>query len=579
MVTKQWKKFKKAIRNRSIRTKFSIAVFALVFLCVVFQGMFFYLNTSGILVESYHAQLEESLHHQTEYMAYRLENIATQFNFLDIDDEFRRIRNLDNVEIDDFVVASNLLADMRNQNREIVRNISYYRGDGLVFHEFNEGYHDEAANEWYRQALSNTNFLTWYNEPPHENVFLLRETSRQRIHGILLFELRRDFFNNELKNFSAADVFSLYILDQNKEIVAQAHRGTEPLPFGQMSSLNDSNGTKRAVTTYNGQNLLTVKDEIRLNNWSLILIVPEYAITGRLRGTWLITIYTLLAGLLIFIGLGYLIARLITKPVTSMTGLLRSFRGGDFSVRFNPDSEDEIGKLGSAFNDMADNIEYLIHEVREERELKIQSEYKTLQEQINSHFLYNTLDSIYWTIKDGNEDNAAQMCCALANYFRLLFNQGDDITTVRNEVEYARNYLLIEKMRYGDKFDYHFEVDSRLEDVRVPKILLQPFVENSIIHGFYNSGEKGTMYIRVYRKDSKMILEVEDNGIGMDVQSVLEHIELNMMKKITKKDHGFALINIATRLELIYKGAASISLESASGCRTIARVIIPLEEE
>jgi len=175
---------------------------------------------------------------------------------------------------------------------------------------------------------------------------------------------------------------------------------------------------------------------------------------------------------------------------------MRTVEQGNFDVRSDIRSDNEIGDLGKDFNIMVAEIKNLLRRITQEQEQKRKSELKALQMQINPHFLYNTLDSVIWMAEGGKQNEVITMSSALARLFRLSISKGKEIISIGSEVEHVVSYLTIQKIRYKDKLDYRIEVDGAIKTYKTVKIILQPLVENAIYHGIKNKETGGTIIIR-----------------------------------------------------------------------------------
>ena len=185
--------------------------------------------------------------------------------------------------------------------------------------------------------------------------------------------------------------------------------------------------------------------------------------------------------------------------------------------------ENEIGRLTRSFNIMTEEIQKLMEESEREQQAKRKNELKVLQNQINPHFLYNTLDSIIWMAEWGKNQEVVEMTSSLAKLLRRSISNQQETVTVEEETAYTETYLRIQKMRYKDKLEYEISIDEEIRQEEVIKLILQPLVENSIYHGIKYKEGKGLIEILGYREGNCMVLQVQDDGIGMDGET-LEHI-------------------------------------------------------
>lgn len=182
----------------------------------------------------------------------------------------------------------------------------------------------------------------------------------------------------------------------------------------------------------------------------------------------------------------------------------------------------EVKSLALHYNQMLSKIRMLMSDVSKQEKAIKAYELNVLHSQINPHFLYNTLDTIVWMAEFGNSDKVVEVTKSLARFFRLSLSGGSEVTTISAEVDHARQYLFIQKERYKDKLTYHIEFDDSLAEIKIPKIILQPIVENAIYHGIRNKDGGGEITIKVTEHDDDIVFYIKDNGVGFDISKLKE---------------------------------------------------------
>lgn len=286
-----------------------------------------------------------------------------------------------------------------------------------------------------------------------------------------------------------------------------------------------------------------------------------------------ITIMSLCA--LATLSLSSLLARLLIRPLSKLSKLMmRVETTEDLGVRYRSRYQDEVSKAGLAFNHMLDRIERLIGEIQLTERSKRKAEMKTLTAQINPHFFYNALHTVYCKSVLGENEQVNDMIIALSDMFRLGLNNGEDVTTLQFELDHVTKYLMIQQNCYEELFKYEIRVDPDVPlDCPVLKIMLQPLVENSIVHGFRDRNEGGKIDIRVKLQDQDLVLVVEDNGVGFDPKV------LDQPSDKCSSLHGYALRNIRDRLSLFYDNRVQFTVNSRPGAGTTIDIRIPLDQE
>lgn len=291
------------------------------------------------------------------------------------------------------------------------------------------------------------------------------------------------------------------------------------------------------------------------------------------------SVYVLTAIILVIVALLFsrFMARSITLPIQKLRDSMKKVQEGDFSVSdVVVDSKNEIGSLTKSFDVMTHRIHELMEQNVHEQEEKRKSELKALQSQINPHFLYNTLDSIIWMAEGKKNEEVVLMTASLARLLRQSISNEDEVVPIANEVEYARGYLTIQKMRYKDKLEFQIDVDSSILYIPLIKLVLQPIIENAIYHGLKYKESKGLLIVKGFMKDGNAVLQVIDDGVGMD-EETLAHIYDK--HKVNYHSNGVGVYNVQKRLKLYYGEDYGITYTSELGKGTTATITIPGRQE
>ena len=291
------------------------------------------------------------------------------------------------------------------------------------------------------------------------------------------------------------------------------------------------------------------------------------------------SVYVLTAIILVIVALLFsrFMARSITLPIQKLRDSMKKVQEGDFSVSdVVVDSKNEIGSLTKSFDVMTHRIHELMEQNVHEQEEKRRSELKALQSQINPHFLYNTLDSIIWMAEGKKNEEVVLMTASLARLLRQSISNEDEVVPIANEVEYARGYLTIQKMRYKDKLEFQIEVDSSILYIPLIKLVLQPIIENAIYHGLKYKESKGLLIVKGFMKDGNAVLQVIDDGVGMD-EETLAHIYDK--HKVNYHSNGVGVYNVQKRLKLYYGEDYGITYTRELGKGTTATITIPGRQE
>lgn len=270
--------------------------------------------------------------------------------------------------------------------------------------------------------------------------------------------------------------------------------------------------------------------------------------------------------------LSYYISLKITRPLEILRRSVQAVEGGNFDIEINVNSTDEVNGLAQDFNIAIRKIKELIEQNARTYEQKRKHELKSLQAQINPHFLYNTLDSIIWMIECGESKDAITMTSTLAKFFRLGISKGGDIISVKDEIEHLSCYLTIQKMRYKDSLDYSIDVDPAIYSCRTLKLLIQPLVENAIYHGLKGQDKIGMLNVFGFRDKQDLVFKVVDNGIGMTSKELSEIFNSNSP---SKGSSGIGVKNVLDRIQLYFGLDYGVSFESFKGKGTTATIRLP----
>jgi two-component system sensor histidine kinase YesM len=296
---------------------------------------------------------------------------------------------------------------------------------------------------------------------------------------------------------------------------------------------------------------------------------------------WIITNIIVLCLVLLFsIGAAWFISGSISNPIRELIKMTASIAEGNLNVRVENKNIDEIAGLGISFNTMAGKVKELIDNSIKEQEIIKKSELKTLQAQINPHFLYNTLDTIVWMAEANKSEQVIEIVRALSSFFRITLSKGRDWISIKDEVEHVRSYLIIQKIRYRDILDFKIEVDEDILNYKILKLTLQPVVENALYHGIKNRRSGGTILIKGSKSDDGyLVFEIIDNGIGMTEEILLQlQSELdNDSIEPTIKESGFGLSNVHKRIKLYYGKQYGICLKSEYNKGTNISLCFPCE--
>lgn len=282
--------------------------------------------------------------------------------------------------------------------------------------------------------------------------------------------------------------------------------------------------------------------------------------------------------LLLIIYLSYYIPLSITRPIRKLGEVTDQVAKGNLAVRSDVEAGAEVGILSESLNTMIDKINELLEQVKKEQIRLRKAEFELLQSQINPHFLYNTLDAIVWLAEAGEQKKVVNMVGSLSDFFRTSLNQGKDIITVREELQHVRSYLEIQQVRYQDILQYEIHVPEKLDKYLIPKITIQPLVENALYHGIKNKRGSGKIVISGKKEEECFFIRIEDNGIGIREER-LEEVRNGIKCRTLTENAIYGLYNVNERIRLNFGEPYGISIESTYGEGTVVSILLPYAEE
>lgn len=282
--------------------------------------------------------------------------------------------------------------------------------------------------------------------------------------------------------------------------------------------------------------------------------------------------------LILIVLLSYYIPLSITRPIRKLSEVTDQVAKGDLSVRSNVRTGAEVTMLNDSLNSMIDKINELLEQVKKEQVRLRKAEFELLQAQINPHFLYNTLDTIVWLAESGEQKMVVSMVGSLSDFFRTSLNQGKDIVSIKEELAHVRSYLEIQQVRYQDIMNYEIDVAEEFDKCLIPKITIQPLVENALYHGIKNKRGIGKIIITGKREGGILILRIEDNGIGITKERLLQ-VQREIEGKVTDKKDIYGLYNVNERIRLNFGEEFGIFIDSKYGEGTVVTVKLPYTDE
>ena len=445
---------------------------------------------------------------------------------------------------------------------EIITNMT-------VANSYNLNFKDEFDECIYKLVFNGVAF----SKPDEENAHLINSPDRKNPY-VLIYELRGDFStlasittDTESAKWLSSLLRNIDTLedrvDDIRENLSEGGRYQENIEMLDKNIyiltelINDD---IQYYIYYQTQSIGQLKDRLSFR----IISFRRWTMLG------LIVLITLVILITVYI------LKNITTPLEELTRVTRRIAGGDFSARAGIYTEDEIGKVSDAVNDMAEHLEVMVDQIKEDERTMRNAELRLLQEQINPHFLYNTLDAIVWLIEGGRDEEAEDMVMSLSEFFKQVLSHGRETITIREEERHIRSYLQIQQVRYRDILDYTIEIDPSIYQYQILKLTLQPLVENALYHGIKPKRARGLIRIRGrLLEDHTICLTVEDDGVGIP-EETLEKLRTQITLPCSDDtEAGFGMANVNERIRLNYGKEYGMTIDSEVGKGTKVTLILP----
>jgi two-component system, sensor histidine kinase YesM len=442
------------------------------------------------------------------------------------------------------------------------------RGESLV--KGNE-YHLIKDSSFYHQLMNSSWKGQWFNgqkmrlvtadEQPLIFGRMIRNLDTMDSIGVLLISIDPQIFESMFNDVKTKG--NILVLDGNHILYSRNDSQITPLQVTNIIEGSENQGT--VIKDINGtKNILNYHTNEK-TGWKVVSIIPYASAVREVNQIRSITITLLVIGLIISIIFAFTLSKKITKQLGLLRLVTEKMEKRDIISGIEFNKEDEIGKIGNRFVEIYNRNIDLTFKLYESKIKEKEAELMALQSHINPHFLYNTLNTIYWMALKLKAKPIAKIAISLSKIFKLTLNDGSHITTVKNELDQVKSYLDIQNIRFDHKISYNLEVDPSILEKRIIKLLLQPIIENAVYHGLEQIG-KGSITIKGSKQNHSLLFEISDNGKGFDSQN----FDYNKI--------GYALKNINERLKLHYGDGYGLEINSEIGKGTTVFLKVGLED-
>ncbi|WEK54709.1 MAG: sensor histidine kinase [Candidatus Cohnella colombiensis] len=474
------------------------------------------------------------------------------------------------------------------QTNPDIQKISLYMRDGMAAVQATDQFlslEEVQAEPWMQRLIRNDRPYLWIpseavSSQGEDTISFFRKVpspiDNNDFAGLIRAEMPRKNLVQILDQARFTTSTSAILINSQNEIIARSSN-EEYFALDQViQAVQEATSVKPTFSnmTVDDQKVLIGSLPVENTDWRLLLVVPNKDIVdiAQKARNQMIIIFLIVAAMTF--PLAFWASASGTKRIRKLTKNMRKVGVTNFKANLDPQNNDEIGELTTTFNRMITRIDDLAAD-KYQLGLEVKNmELRALQAQINPHFLYNTLDMVNWLSMKYNAEDIRVLISSLSDFYKISLSNGEDFITIRNEIDHVNAYVTIQNMRFRDRIDLQIEVPAELMELRTLKLLLQPIVENAILHGIMEKDtQRGIITIRGFREGDTIELQVIDDGIGM-TEETLSRIFDGSIKKVSG---GYGMKNIHSRLELIFGYPFGLTVESTRGVGTTVKIKIPAQ--
>lgn len=554
--------FLQIFKDISFKKKLLFSYLIVCIIPIMILGMYSYTKSKNYLQEQLKIGMTETVKQIAENINIKLQTQSEFIKFISYNPGLKEILDVNDIDSLD-------LANKLNDNIEPI--IWYYKvmnkidiQNVLIYSDFQQKdignfvKPNDTVKEknWYKATRLSKDTLWWYENGELFATHSIQDRSNNYVVGVLYVSM--DFQNiiESLKKsklgryiINLTDYYANRIYNNNNTEVLNATR------------------LKDGSFLINNERYISIQSIIPMTQWTLCSYIPIKAATIETGDILKATGSVILVCILVLVFLVRLFSTTMVKRILYLSQMMENVEAGDLSLEIASNSKDEIGRLINKFGNMLKKINSLIDEVHKSHIAKKEAQLTSLQAQINPHFLYNSLSIINWKAIRANEKEISNVATSLASFYRTTLNKGRCIIRVQDEIENIKAYIAIQKIMHEDEFDFILEIDQNLMEYQMINFILQPIVENAIIHGIDEKEEgRGVLKIQAYLKDEEIVFLVDDNGPGIDTE--LTHVIL------TQQTEGYGLRNVNDRIKLYYGERYGMCIESKAPYGTVVTIHI-----
>ena len=441
----------------------------------------------------------------------------------------------------------------------------------------------KAINEDYEERL--VQYATSADQINRNNGILLgraiKSINSGEVIGSMLIRTNERFFSNIYRNIDIGEGADIFVINSGGLVVSSRNSGipvAAPYKNGLLlEKINSGDGTGKKVFNLeiDGKQYLVAFSPLNRAQWYVVCTVPYSYLNSESQKIWVNVLLLSIGCFVLAVLLSYVFSLSISRPLKKLVKAMNEAKKGNLSVNITDTGGDEIGEVTGNFNMMLNDIRILMDNVKNKEKQKRNAELKALQAQISPHFLSNTLNTVKWLAGVQKAENIENIITSLIQLLHVSMGKGGDFISIGEEIEYIKNYINIQEYRYYNKFHVRFEIEEEILNYKILKFLLQPVVENALIHGIEPMEGQGMIVVKGFKYEKDIKITVTDNGVGIPQEKLEEIIRSG---EATNKSHfsGIGINNVHERIKMNFGEQYGLQIESVPNLYTTVEITLPI---
>lgn len=460
-----------------------------------------------------------------------------------------------------------------------------YTGNSIQqdYNFYKQTWYPKDLNLYFKASFIGLHPQDYYLNPTEENDEVVSAvipimdfmTPGKKLYGSVIYNLKVNDIQELTKETRLEKTGFFLIMDSNNNIIYKPHDNglLENQTDELMKQIKGESGN--FIYSNGKSNFLAVFKTSKVTNWKIVASIPTNEIQEHINNIRTVTLVLALLCILSVIIAAIIITGRITRPIIRLMNGMERIEQGNFNEKLYDRSTEEIEALSSRMDLMINRINALNRDIYSYQVKSRDAAIKALQAQINPHFLYNTLQAIKAMAVNGKGLEISKMATLLGNLFRYAVYNSEELVSIKEEVNHVREYMELQSLRYPDKFDFRIECDDDILQYKTLKLILQPIVENSIMHGL-NENPKGIIQIEIDKSDTQVRFQISDNGVGINDEEIIKITEYINNPEQKDDSHSIGLKNVHERIQLKYGKPYGIQISSQENLGTCVKVSIPI---